>query len=103
MKQIDPQDMYRIDGNKVQMVFDHVLIKPKKEETTASGIIMVEEVSVENRTDKGEIIAIGDDVVNYKVGDLVRFPIHVGIDFDFLDGYYMIVTEDSLLGVEEAF
>lgn len=79
-----------------------ILVKPgelKKEEVSASGIVMsIRKESVIDRPSFGKIIAVGESVDSYNVNDEVFWPIADGIDFEFLDGDFMLLKAESVIG-----
>lgn len=85
----------------------NVLVKPLKEEVSASGIVLPDTVDRE-KPQKGEVVALGTGRVtkegktipfNLKVGDKVLFkkysPDEVELDGD----DYLIMDEDAVLAV----
>jgi len=56
----------------LEPLFDRVLIKRKKLTRTQGGIILPES-SKEAKVSIGEVIAVGEDCVTLKMGDLITF------------------------------
>jgi len=82
---------------------DSLLIKVDKridEKTTDSGIIIplnVDNSSIYRET-AGVIQEVGDDVTGYGVGNFVLWPETDGLDLDFLDGEFLLLREESIIG-----
>ncbi len=80
---------------------DFVLVKPvelKAEDQTASGIIIIHEVSIVDRPQTGTIVNIGPDVKGFEIGNEILFPETDGQDFKFNNGNYTLYREKSILG-----
>jgi len=82
------------------------LVKPvefNKMETTESGIVFSvnSHKSVHERPTSGEVVALGDDVENVKIGDVVLWPMTDGINIEFNDGEFLLLKEDSLIGFKK--
>lgn len=94
----------------IQPLGDRVLIKPasgeEREKKLASGIIIPETVSKE-KTDRGEVIAVGEGKlseetgkrtpVSVKVGEHVLFQWGEKVEID--DEEYFLVSESNILAV----
>lgn len=52
--------------------------------------------SAQRRPQEGEVIAVGPDVQDLKVGDRVLFSRHSGLEFE---GYGMVIWERDVIGV----
>jgi chaperonin GroES len=87
---------------------DNVILKPaKKEETTASGIVLPETVDKE-RPEQGEVIAVGPGKLNsdgkrmemgVKVGDTILFKKY-GPDEIKVDGQdVLVVSEGDIIAI----
>ena len=75
-----------------------VQLKYQKDITSDSGIIIKTETQksvVEDRQTNGKVIAIGDEVKDIKVNDIVYFDVVSGID---LDENQIMLRENSILG-----
>lgn len=80
-------------------LFNQVLVKLMVEpEMTAGGIIIPEKAR--QKPDEGEIVEVGNDVKELKVGDHVIFGKYVGtvLTVDFLEGEYLLLHETDVLG-----
>lgn len=79
-----------------------VLIKPiqlKKEETSASGLVIsIRKESVIERPTAGEVINIGEDCKNAKIGNIVFWDMQSGLDLEFDDGQFLLVRDKSIIG-----
>jgi chaperonin GroES len=91
----------------VKILFDRVVIRMDPEaETTRGGIIIPEKYR--ERTQTGEVISTGDGTehdstkkkpMDVKVGDVVIFSKHSGMDFE-LDGEkHTVINVRDILGV----
>jgi len=75
-----------------------VQLKSQKDITSDSGIIIKTETQksvVEDRQTNGKVIAIGDEVKDIKVDDIVYFETISGID---LDDNQIMLREQTILG-----
>ena len=75
-----------------------VQLKSQKDITSDSGIIIKTETQksvVEDRQTNGKVIAIGDEVKDIKVNDIVYFDVVSGID---LDDNQIMLRENTILG-----
>ena len=80
---------------------EFVLVGPfelKKEETLASGIVVVNELSVTDRPTSGEVIAVGKDIDDIDVGSVILWPNTDGIDLEFTDGVKTLLRYKSIIG-----
>lgn len=86
----------------------NILVKPITEEAvSASGIVLPDTVDKE-RSQKGEIIALGSGQVtsegktipfNVKVGDIVLFKKYSNEEVEVEGEDYLIMTEESILAI----
>ncbi len=75
-----------------------VLIKPKKEEkVTASGIVLPEKDN--EKSDKGEVVAVGEEIANLKGGETVLIPKYHQVKFDHEGEEYIIMHIDEIFAV----
>lgn len=75
-----------------------VQLKYQKDITSDSGIIIKTETQksvVEDRQTNGKVIAIGDEVKDIKVNDIVYFDVVSGID---LEDNQIMLRENTILG-----
>lgn len=75
-----------------------VQLKSQKDITSDSGIIIKTETQksvVEDRQTNGKVIAIGDEVKDIKVNDIVYFETISGID---LEDNQIMLRENTILG-----
>jgi len=89
---------------------DHVIVKPiKKEDRTKSGIVLPDSVK-EERSEQGEIIAVGPgklldngsrQPLAVKVGDIVLFKKYSPDEFKIDDVEYLVLTESDILAIIE--
>ncbi|OHA62141.1 MAG: co-chaperone GroES [Candidatus Wildermuthbacteria bacterium RIFCSPHIGHO2_01_FULL_45_20] len=95
---------------KIKPLSDHVVIEPlKKEEKTASGILLPDTVEKE-RPEQGKVVAVGPGrrtedgkvvPMDVKVGDIVLFTKYGPNEVKVEDKEYLIAKEDDILGVLE--
>lgn len=77
---------------------DRVLIKFTDEaEKTAGGIYIPE--TAKEKPQKGKVEAVGKDVEEVKVGDMVLFDKYSGSKIQMDDSDYLIVKEEEVLGI----
>lgn len=75
-----------------------VQLKSQKDITSDSGIIIKTETQksvVEDRQTNGKVIAIGNEVKDIKVNDIVYFDVVSGID---LENNQIMLRENTILG-----
>jgi len=78
---------------------ERILIKRKVEKLESKGIIIPDSVK-ETPTCEGEIIAVGTEASGkLKVGQKILFEEYSGREFDLDDEKYLILTEDSVIGI----
>lgn len=81
-----------------------MLIKPgelKSEEVSESGLVIsIRKESVIDRPSFGEVVAVGNEA-EYKIGDKLFWPQTDGIDFEFDDGNYVLIRNESIIGREK--
>lgn len=82
-------------------VADVVLVRcEKKKNTTASGIILVEQETVTERPDNGVVTAVGIDAKDVQINDVAYFSQQNGYDFYESDDFlYVLIQEAKILGV----
>lgn len=90
----------------MQPLYDKVLVKLlKADETTAGGIYIPEEAQVNNKYQKGEVIAVGIGKIigegtliplRARPGNIVIFGKYAGVE---LDDEYRILKEDEIFGI----
>lgn len=68
------------------------------EETTGSGIVISTRRSVLDRPCFGTVVAIAKNDKGVEKGDKVVWPNTDGIDAEFLDGDFLILKVDSIIG-----
>lgn len=82
-----------------------VLIKAielKKEETSASGLIIsIRKESVIERPTAGEVITIGKDCENAKIGTIVFWDMQSGLDLEFDDGQFILIRDKTIIGTKK--
>ena len=77
---------------------DRVLIKFTDEaEKTAGGIYIPE--TAKEKPQKGKVEAVGKDVEEVKVGDMVLFDKYSGSKIQMDDSDYLIIKEEEVLGI----
>ena len=95
-------------GQKLTPRNDRVVVRPKPEETTTAGGIMLAPASNKDKPQQGVVVAVGpgkklDDgsvvAVDLKEGDTVVYAKYSGTDFK-LDGEDMLVLrEDDIIAI----
>ena len=79
----------------------YVLVKADEqstEETSTSGIVISTRRSVLDRPCCGKVVAVAKNDKSIIKGDLVVWPNTDGIDTEFLDGDFIILKLDSIIG-----
>ncbi len=85
---------------KITPLGDRVLLKPSLEETkTTSGIIIPD--TAKEKTQTGEVLAIGDDSdkIKIKKGDRVLYDKYAGTQVTLDDEEYLVVKVEDVLAV----
>lgn len=86
---------------KIKPLKDRVVVKYSSEELEKTpGGIYVPDVAKE-KPQKGEVIAIGSEVKEVKIGDSVLFDKYAGSKIKVNDVEYLIIKEEEILGVVE--
>lgn len=77
-------------------------IQLKKEETTASGLIIsIRKESVVERPTAGEVISVGAECVNAEVGKIVFWDMISGLDLEFDDGEFILIRDETIVGTRK--
>jgi len=86
----------------LQPVGERLLVKrvEKKENTTASGLVLPKEATM-NQTILGEVIEVGESVKDVAVGDTVLVSIFAGTDVEYGDEKYIILKDYDVLALVE--
>jgi len=81
-------------------IFKSVLIKPSEAQKESSeGILLPDQPDKDFRVKQAEVVAIGGDVTQFKVGDTVFYKKYSADDCE-IDGVMMFLIEESdVLGV----
>lgn len=72
----------------------------KVERKTASGIFIAGSDTIDT-TNKGNVVAVGNNVKDIKDGDIVLFTRDCGIPVKFDEKDYLILNQDKILAVVE--
>ena len=76
----------------------NIIIKTISEQKTESGIILPDS---EKKSEKGEVVAVGDEVAQLKAGDKIIFKKYGPEEIEFEREKYLICEEDDVLAVIE--
>lgn len=96
----------------VRPIDERVLLKVVEEDEKSIGGIIIPDTVHKERPQVGEVIALGDDIVNkdlerkalsqiVKVGDQVLFAKYGGTEVTVDDEEYLLVNRTDILGVLE--
>lgn len=100
MANLQPKQIINIESKDFTPIEKYLLIKaeiPEKEEKTASGfVINVNKTLIESRPCTGTVIKSKNNEI--KEGYYVIFPSTDGIDCKFLDGEFMLLRAESVIG-----
>lgn len=80
----------RVIGNKV-LVKMHVV---EQEEVLSSGLIIETTKTVEKKHVEGTVVQLGQGDFPFKVGDVVLYGAHRGLDFEYEDVTYTLLKPD---------
>lgn len=93
-----------IESKEFQPTKGLALIKPiqlKKEETSTSGIVIsIRKESVIERPTAGEVISVGEECVNAKVGEILFWDMNSGLDLEFEDGEFILIRDVTIVGTK---
>ena len=82
----------------IRPIGENILVKPDKiSETTKGGIFLAEKVK--DRPEYGEVVALGTEDFNVKVGDRVIFKKYAPDEVEIDEEKYLVMTEDAILAV----
>lgn len=94
-----------INHNEFQPTEGLVLVRPiqlKKEEVSASGIITeIRKESVIERPTYGEVLAIGSECINAKIGETVFWDMTSGLDLQFEDEQLILIRDNTIIGIKK--
>jgi chaperonin GroES len=85
---------------------DHLIVKPIKEETTKSGIVLPE--TGKERPEKGEVVAVGPGRIldngtklemTLKVGDRIMFKKYAPDEIKIDGEEYLILSESEVIAI----
>jgi chaperonin GroES len=83
----------------IQPLFDKVLIKPQKVEEKTAGGIYIPDTAKQDKPQIGEIIAIGKDVKDVKIGQNIVFAKYSPTEITLESEDYLIVKEEDILAI----
>ena len=83
----------------IQPLFDKVLIKPQKVEEKTAGGIYIPDTAKQDKPQIGEIIAIGKDVQDVKIGQNIVFAKYGPTEITLESEDYLIVKEEDILAI----
>lgn len=84
---------------------EYVLVKPvslEKEQLTAGGIVIAINQSSLSRPTIGVVVEVGKDIEDIAKGDTILWPETDGLDFEFIDGEFMLLRYKSIIGSKKA-
>lgn len=73
------------------------------EKVTESGLVisLKQNTSSIDRPSSGYLVAVGDEIEEYKEGDFVCWAYTDGIDMEFFDGPKVLIRYESILGMKK--
>jgi chaperonin GroES len=83
----------------IQPLFDKVLIKPQKVEEKTAGGIYIPDTAKQDKPQIGEVIAIGKDVKDVKIGQNIVFAKYGPTEITLESEDYLIVKEEDILAI----
>jgi chaperonin GroES len=90
-----------IESTEFQPRKDYILVNAEElqdEKVTESGLVISLQRSSLERPTIGQIIAVGVEIEDLKIGDTVMWPQTDGIDIAFTDGDRVLLRYESILG-----
>jgi len=91
------------ETQKIAPLFKNIVVVPHKEENkpvekvTDTGFIISKKADTQNQPQYGKIIAIGPDVQNMKIDDVVLFKEFIPAKFIFNNKTFLIINEEEIL------
>ena len=82
---------------KIRPLRDKVILKKIKTEMSKGGIYLTDENTVNSRPRKGEVLAIGPDVKEVKVGEVIWFGPFNAVDFECEGEKIALIAEHEIL------
>ena len=82
----------------VKPISKNIIVEPIVKETTEGGIILGD---AQEKKPMGTVIAVGNEVILIKPGDVVLFGKYDGTPFEFNDAKFLIMQEESVLAIIE--
>lgn len=79
---------------------DRILVSPIKEEYTKSGLIIPAEATNKDKPLRGEIVAVGETVIDFQLGDIVNYGKYSGQPIKIGEQYCLILKGDDVLTIE---
>jgi co-chaperonin GroES (HSP10) len=78
------------------IIVENIKTEPKK----VAGLIMTEEVDVDNRYIKAKIISCGNLVEGLKDGDVIYYDKHAGHGIQWKDTLYQVILDRDVVLIE---
>ena len=78
------------------IVVENIKTEPKK----VAGLIMTEEIDVDNRYIKAKIVSCGNLVEGLKDGDTIYYDKHAGHDISWKEELYMVIQDRDVVLVD---
>lgn len=92
----------KINSSEFQPKNQYILIKvaePEKEKKSAGGIIIpMGSPTIHDRQTSGFVISVGKDIDDIVENDFVLWPGTDGLDIEFIDGNFMLLRYESIIG-----
>ena len=77
-----------------------VIERLKDEPTKVGGLILTEEVDLDNRYVKGKVISVGNVVEGIKEGDVIHYDKHAGHGIQHKDNFYHVIKQMDVVLID---
>ena len=77
-----------------------VIERLKDEPTKVGGLILTEEVDLDNRYVKGKVISVGNVVEGIKEGDVIHYDKHAGHGIQHKDKFYYVIKHIDVVLID---
>lgn len=80
---------------------ERIVVRPSKQEDKTKGGLYLPETADKDKSQQGEVVAVGSDFKNVKNGDTVIFAKYGGTDIKIENEDYLVLGKDDVLATLE--
>jgi len=80
---------------------ERIVVRPSKQEDKTKGGLYLPETADKDKSQQGEVVAVGSDFKNVKKGDTVIFAKYGGTDIKIENEDYLVLGKDDVLATLE--